>query len=137
MNGTSATDTTSPRLILSACKSNSHRYFDGCRPDGDKSAAEFKHWNLNADDNVSKYPLDYRISSGLQQNCSKVNDVKQYLENAYMGSVGVEFEHVQNEDERLWLYENYEAAMLEPVSDGERIKALQLLLRTECMEQFM
>jgi len=41
-----------------------------------------------------------------------------------MGSVGVEFEHVQNEDERLWLYENYEQIMHEPVANGEKVKAL-------------
>lgn len=27
--------------------------------------------------------------------------------------------------------------MHEPVTNGEKVKALQLLLRTECMEQFM
>ena len=95
------------------------------------------HWNLNQNDGLNKYPLDYRVTQKLQDNCSQVSDVKAYLERAYMGSVGVEFEHIQNEDERLWLYENYEAAMLEPVTDGERVKALQLLLRTESMEQFM
>jgi probable 2-oxoglutarate dehydrogenase E1 component DHKTD1 len=35
------------------------------------------------------------------------------------------------------LYENYEQIMHEPVTNGEKIKALQLLLRTECMEHFM
>lgn len=54
-----------------------------------------------------------------------------------MGNVAVEFEHIRSEDERLWLYENYEQALHEPVTKGEQVKALQLLLRTECMEQFM
>ena len=59
------------------------------------------------------------------------------MEKTYAGSVAVEFEHIQNEDERLWLYENYEKHMHETVQDGENLKALQLLLRTEAMEHFM
>jgi 2-oxoglutarate dehydrogenase complex dehydrogenase (E1) component-like enzyme len=46
------------------------------------------------------------------------------LEKTYAGSVAVEFEHIQNEDERLWLYENYEKHMHETVQDGEKLKAL-------------
>jgi 2-oxoglutarate dehydrogenase complex dehydrogenase (E1) component-like enzyme len=85
-------------------------------------------------ESLSGHILDYRVTSQLQEKCAAVHDVKPYLENAYMGNVGVEFEHVRNEDERLWLYENYEKAIHEPVTSGEKVKALQLLLRTECME---
>lgn len=73
----------------------------------------------------------------LKEKCNEIRDLKPFLESTYMGNVAVEFEHIQNEDERLWLYENYEKAMFAPVTPGERVKALQLLLRTECMEQFM
>jgi 2-oxoglutarate dehydrogenase complex dehydrogenase (E1) component-like enzyme len=40
----------------------------------------------------------------------------------------VEFEHVKEEDEKVWLYENYEKFMTSKdssdVSDKEKIKAL-------------
>jgi 2-oxoglutarate dehydrogenase complex dehydrogenase (E1) component-like enzyme len=52
----------------------------------------------------------------------------------YCGPIGVEFEHIPDESERLWCYEAYEKAMLEPVTPAEKVKALQLLIRTECME---
>lgn len=55
----------------------------------------------------------------------------------YCSSVGVEFEHVHSEEERLWLYENYEAAMREQLSPSEKIKMVQLLVRTEEMEKIM
>jgi 2-oxoglutarate dehydrogenase complex dehydrogenase (E1) component-like enzyme len=42
----------------------------------------------------------------------------------YCGSVGVEFEHITDEAERLWCYEAYEESMLEEVSPTEKIKAL-------------
>jgi 2-oxoglutarate dehydrogenase complex dehydrogenase (E1) component-like enzyme len=52
----------------------------------------------------------------------------------YCGPIGVEFEHITDEAERLWCYETYEQTMLEEVNSAEKIKALQLLIRTECME---
>jgi len=55
----------------------------------------------------------------------------------YCSSVGVEFEHVHSEEERLWLYENYEATMREQLSPSEKIKMVQLLVRTEEMEKIM
>ena len=53
-----------------------------------------------------------------------VGDLQEYLTNTYSSSVGVEFEHVHSEKERLWLYENYEKAMLEPVNPSEQLKTL-------------
>lgn len=55
----------------------------------------------------------------------------------YSGNVGVQFEHVLGEEERLWLYENYEQAMQEPIAPSEKFKILQLLIRTEEMEKFL
>lgn len=51
--------------------------------------------------------------------------------------MAVEFNHVRDEAERLWLYENYEKMMAEEVTEAEKVKALQLLLRTEQLELFL
>ena len=61
----------------------------------------------------------------------------EYLKEMYSGSVGVEFEHVHSEEERLWLYETYEQTMQEQLSPSEKLKMLQLLVRTEEMEKFL
>lgn len=66
-----------------------------------------------------------------------MHDVHEYLKKTYASSVGVEFEHVHSEEERLWLYENYEKAMKEEVTPSEKMKMLQLLVRTEQMEKFL
>lgn len=42
----------------------------------------------------------------------------------YASNVAVEFEHVRDEKERIWLYENYERMMAEEVADEEKVKAL-------------
>jgi 2-oxoglutarate dehydrogenase complex dehydrogenase (E1) component-like enzyme len=51
--------------------------------------------------------------------------------------VGVEFEHVQDEEERVWLYDNYETVMHETFTPAEKVKMVQLLVRTEEMEKIL
>jgi 2-oxoglutarate dehydrogenase complex dehydrogenase (E1) component-like enzyme len=50
--------------------------------------------------------------------------VEDYLNSVYASNIGVEFEHVHSEEERLWLYENHEQVMHEQLSPSEKIKAL-------------
>jgi 2-oxoglutarate dehydrogenase E1 component len=79
--------------------------------------------------------LDYRVTSTLAEDTHTIKDVEEYLNKLYCSSVGVEFEHIQNEDERLWLYENYESTMKEQFTPAEKVKMVQLLVRTEEMEK--
>ena len=51
-------------------------------------------------------------------------DVREHLQKNYSSNVTVEFSHVKEESERIWLYENYENIMAEDVSESEQIKAL-------------
>jgi len=59
-------------------------------------------------ESLSSFPLDYRITPELQEHCHTVQDVKPYLQKLYASTVGVEFEHIRDEEERLWLYSAYE-----------------------------
>ena len=67
--------------------------------------------------------------------------MRDYLRKNYAENVAVEFSHVKDEDEQLWLHQNYERYMNDPevstVTKDEKVKALQLLLRAEQMEQFL
>lgn len=42
------------------------------------------------------------------------------MDRMYCGNTAVEFEHIANEEERLWLYENYEEAMDVELTESER-----------------
>lgn len=96
-----------------------------------------EHWQLNELEAITGYHLDYRITQSVTDNVSTIKDLEEYLNKVYCSSVGVEFEHVHSEEERLWLYENYEAAMREQLSTSEKVKMLQLLVRTEEMEKIL
>jgi len=77
------------------------------------------------------------MSSTLYEKCGAVMDVHKYLQDTYCGSTAVEFKHISDENERIWCHENFERITWEEVSNSEKIKALQLLVRTELMESFM
>lgn len=96
-----------------------------------------EHWQLNELESIDAFKRDYRMTDTLYEKCGAVLDVKDYLEKTYCGSTGVEFSHIQSEDERLWCHETFEKMAWEEVTSGEKVKAHQLLVRTELMEKFM
>lgn len=63
---------------------------------------------MNELEAITGYPLDYRVTQSVVDQVHTVRDLQEYLQGAYCSSVGVEFEHVHSEEERLWLYETYE-----------------------------
>ena len=77
------------------------------------------------------------MSATLYEKCGAVKDVREYLHQTYGRTTAVEFAHISNEAERLWCYEIFEEIAHLEVTNEERVKALQLLVRTESMEAFM
>ena len=85
---------------------------------------------------MQQYPLDYRFSQSIEENTQgTLHDLEKYLQRTYASNVTAEFEQVVEEDERVWLYDNYEKHLNDKeisfVSKEEKIKALQLLNRAE------
>ena len=75
-------------------------------------------------ENVNSWPLDYRVSESIKD-CSTIYDVKKLLRETYAEHVTAEFSHITNEDERIWLHDNFERIMNKSeVNDSEKIKAL-------------
>jgi len=71
------------------------------------------HWQLGEMNSIDQFDMDYRVTQTIQEKCSTFYDMREYLEKTYCNNVAVEFEHVKDEKERLWLYENYEKVMNE------------------------
>lgn len=100
------------------------------------------YWKLSEMDSMSQYPLDFRFSQSIEKNTGgTVHDLEKYLKRTYSRNVTAEFEHVVEEQERIWLYDQYETFLndnkLSEVTAQEKIKALQLLTRAEQMELFL
>ncbi|MFT5422432.1 MAG: 2-oxoglutarate dehydrogenase E1 component [Phycisphaerales bacterium] len=67
-----------------------------------------------------------------------LRDVVDRLEQIYCGSVGVEFMHIQDVQQRAWLFDRYESAggRIE-LSRGNRAHILELLTKSELFERFL
>ena len=67
-----------------------------------------------------------------------VRDSIATLRELYCGSVGYEFEHVHNVEERLWLHAQVESqSAVSIMSDDQRLSVLDLLSKTEGFEQYL
>ena len=101
------------------------------------SAFDLDYWQLSEIEPIEGFPLDYRYNSYYKDKIGTVSELKEYLDQLYSQTVGVEFEHVENENERLWLYENYEKVMGEHMSKAEKMTMLTQILRAELFEKFL
>ena len=71
---------------------------------------ELDHWQLSDMENVNSWPLDYRVSDSIKD-CATIFDVKKLLDQTYAQHITAEFSHIVDEDEKLWLHENFEKIM--------------------------
>jgi 2-oxoglutarate dehydrogenase complex dehydrogenase (E1) component-like enzyme len=85
---------------------------------------ELEHWQLSDKDSTSQYPMDYRVTS-VTKDLTTIQDIQNHLKKTYAENITAEFEHVKDEEERIWLYDNYEQFMTgSEVKAEEKIKAL-------------
>jgi len=67
-----------------------------------------------------------------------LREVIERLEELYCGTIGVEFNHIQNVEQRAWLYEQFERrAGRVDLSRGDKAHILEQLTRSELFEQFL
>lgn len=59
------------------------------------------------------------------------------LNKIYCGSVGLEFEYINNQTEKDWLAREAESTLLSSISKDEKVKILKEVIRTEKFEQFL
>ena len=82
-----------------------------------KSEFELEHWQLSDMESLNTYPEDYRVTKVIHEKCGTLGELKEHLETCYSENVSVEFSHVLDEAERLWLHQNYEESMGFKVTD--------------------
>ena len=75
---------------------------------------------------------------GLQTWGATVADVVAALQETYTGTIGYEFEYLEDPDSREWLREQIEAGThRQPLSATARRRLIERLTETECFEQFL
>jgi 2-oxoglutarate dehydrogenase complex dehydrogenase (E1) component-like enzyme len=71
---------------------------------------------------------DYSFSSPITQASQNIEQLEDKLNEIYMGTIGVEFDHILNVHEKEWLYNTFETMKLTPISNDVRVKMAKALI---------
>jgi len=87
------------------------------------------YWGLSEIEKIEDFPLDESatFTKEIAENLNTIQDLEQFLNKNYLSKVSVEFEHIDNEEEKFWLYENYENQMGKEITNLELQNAFKLL----------
>ena len=100
----------------------------GVRP----KALSLEHFGLTRAD------LDKSIHTDLVAGgTAPLHQVIEWLENAYCGSIGVEFMHIPSDDERAWFRRRFEGDGSKPLSREDRVRVLEQLTAVDRFEFFL
>src|SRR5437762_3891155 len=84
--------------------------------------------------------LDRVVSCGGFRGCSRasIRDLIARLQATYCGTLGVEYMHIQAQEQRVWLQERMETTSNRPdLSPEDRLRVLDSLITAEGLEQFL
>jgi probable 2-oxoglutarate dehydrogenase E1 component DHKTD1 len=96
-------------------------------------------WGISHLDQIDSFPIDntHNFNNTLLDKNSTVYELEKYLSRLYLKNVGVEFEHIDEDEEKAWLYENYENLMEKDTTNMELINAFKLLYPADLFEKFL
>lgn len=87
---------------------------------------------------ITEADLKQVPASALGVESGTAADVAQHMRDLYCGALGYEFEHLNEEAERLWFHETIESgAATAPLSDDEKKALLQRLTEVDGLERFL
>jgi 2-oxoglutarate dehydrogenase E1 component len=97
---------------------------------------ELEHFDLSADDLETEFFTNSR--NAVIPARAKLKEILAQLNFIYAGTIGAEFAHVSDTDERLWLQDNFQSARLQQrFSDEEKKNILWQLTAAEALERYL
>lgn len=88
--------------------------------------------NYGLTNNSHKYSTNGLLfSSNQQQQQMTVEEIEQYLKNTYSAKLTMEFKHLTNEEEKLWLMKEFETLNHQQLETKTKINISKLLLRSQ------
>ncbi|KAN0028412.1 hypothetical protein ACTFIV_010256 [Dictyostelium citrinum] len=73
----------------------------------------------------------------INQDLTNLDQVVNFLENAYCNDVTAQFDHIESIEEKAWLYEKFEQLQHQTPTKAEKINILKNLIKSEIFDQFM
>jgi 2-oxoglutarate dehydrogenase E1 component len=126
------------RKLVTAYRSRGHLQADldplGMAAKAPAPDLDLPFHGLDADDLDTEFSTQTFFGSDRM----KLKDLMTRLQATYCGSIGAEFMHIADADQRRWLYERMErAGGRYPLTDAERTRALERLSAAEGLERFL
>lgn len=95
---------------------------------------EIENFGLSVED----YEREFYTRRFSSDSRAPLKQIVQHLKETYCRSVGVEYMHLQDPDERRWLRERMEPVRNRPeLEAGQRVRIFELLARSALFEQFL
>jgi 2-oxoglutarate dehydrogenase E1 component len=100
-------------------------------PELDISSYDLSIWDLDRE-----FPVGSLAAGDLDQQTLPLREILGLLRDAYARSVGVEFMHIQEPDQKAWVQQQVEGPQPEATPDGKR-RILEKLNAAEAFERFL
>lgn len=82
-------------------------------------------------------PSVYSFSSPVTKISQSILELESKLNEVYMGTTGVEFDHIINVQEKEWLYSTFETLKLSKIENDLRVKMAKNLIEVEALDHFL
>ena len=97
---------------------------------------DINHYGLTIWDLDREFPVGSLAAGTAERPTMKLRDILGVLRNAYARTVGVEFMHIQEPDQKAWIQEHVEGGDRD-LTDDEKRRILERLNAAEAFERFL
>ncbi|MEZ5047695.1 MAG: 2-oxoglutarate dehydrogenase E1 component [Chitinophagaceae bacterium] len=98
-----------------------------------KAHLELHHFHLSESDLETNFKAGEFL--GLEE--TKLKNIIDYLNQVYLGSVGIEYTYINNEEECKWIGESFEKMMISKISVEKKKRILEKLNQGVIFEKFL
>lgn len=96
---------------------------------------ELKNFGLNSNGS-QQFQVDNLLFSTSKSSMT-IDEIESYLREIYANKMTIEFDFIQNEEEKLWIATQFEKLQREPISATNQLESLKLMLKSQALDHFL
>jgi probable 2-oxoglutarate dehydrogenase E1 component DHKTD1 len=96
---------------------------------------DLKNFGLSSNAST-EFPVDNLLFSASKGSMT-IQEIETYLREVYANKMTIEFDFIQNEEEKLWIAAQFEKLQREPISATNQLESLKLMLKSQALDHFL
>jgi len=96
---------------------------------------DLKNYGLNSN-NAKQFAVDNLLFS-TSKSAMTIDEIETYLREVYANKMTIEFDFIQNEEEKLWIAAQFEKLQCDSVSSTNQLESLKLMLKSQALDHFL